>query len=119
MTPSPVRDPELREHAARARAQRYFRELDVQLFDLESGRALGAVTHTVDVSEHGLLMDVSPPIDAGCHQRVRVELRWDGRTFASEAEIVRLDTPDALDKVAFVMGLRVDDALPAELLTTP
>ena len=101
------------------RAVRINRQVDVRLLAVDSTQALGSATRTIDLSEHGLLIEVPKRLDAVCGQQVRVSLRWASREFQAIAEVVRIESPYWKDGRTSVMGLHLDATLPADLLSVP
>jgi hypothetical protein len=97
--------------------ERFDRVLTVRLFSVDDGgREIGAASKSINVSEHGLLVEVPRTLDACVGQEVVVVLNWGASTFRSHGEIVRFESPYWRDPTKQVMGVRVQDALPQELL---
>lgn len=94
------------------------RQVDVRLRDADgSDHFIHAQTHTINVSEHGMLMEVPPALDACVGQEVIVSLQWGGAAYESPGEIVRFESPYWKDQTKTVMGIRLRDALPGAMLT--
>lgn len=93
--------------------------LDVVLRDVESSHTLISTTsHTVNVSESGLLMEVPSRLDACVGQEVVVTLTWPNGAFETGATIVRFESPYWRDGASSVMGLQLAQRLPAELIAS-
>ncbi len=107
-TPSP-------DHGKNARIDR---AVDVRLMAPDGAHQLiSSASHTINVSEHGLLMEVPQSADVVLGQQVMVHLEWEGGTFESTGEVVRFESPYWKDGFSSVMGLRLEAALPPELLS--
>jgi hypothetical protein len=97
--------------------ERFERVLFVRLYSVaEGGREIGAGSQTINVSEHGLLVEVPRTLDACVGQEVMVVLSWGNSSFRSHGEIVRFESPYWREPAKQVMGVRLQDALPPELL---
>ncbi len=95
------------------------RHVEVRLKDVGSDHHfISSRAETVNVSEHGLLMEVPSALDACVGQEVIVSLHWEGGDFESLGEIVRFESPFWRDISKSVMGLKLRDALPMELLAS-
>ncbi|MBC7897157.1 MAG: hypothetical protein H7066_17190 [Cytophagaceae bacterium] len=92
--------------------------VDVVLRDVGASHPLiSTLSHTVNVSESGLLIEVPNRLDACVGQEVVVTLTWPGGTFESEATIVRFESPYWRDGASSVMGLHVAQTLPSDLIS--
>jgi hypothetical protein len=97
--------------------KRVERNVRVRLFSADESRAsLGSESHTINVSEHGLLMEVPAVADVVLGQDVIVVIDWEGGTFESRAEVVRFESPYWKDHWSSVMGLRLEQVMPPDLL---
>jgi hypothetical protein len=97
--------------------ERFDRVLTVRLFSVaDGGREIGSASKSINVSEHGLLVEVPRTLDACVGQDVVIVLSWGASTFRSHGEIVRFESPYWRDPTKQVMGVHVQDALPRELL---
>lgn len=93
------------------------RDVEVRLRDADGQhRFVSTGSHTINVSEHGLLMEVPETADIAVGQEVLVCIRWAHGEFETSAEIVRFESPYWKDHWTSVMALRLRDALPSELL---
>ena len=102
---------------SRPQNARIDRAVEVQLRDVDGQHHLvSSASHTINVSEHGLLMEVPDTADVAIGQEVLVCLRWAHGEFETTAEIVRFESPYWKDRWSSVMALRLRDALPSELL---
>ena len=110
--PSPV--PRRSQHA------RIERHVEVRLKDVGADHHfISTRAKTINVSDHGLLMEVPSALDGCVGQEVIVSLHWDGGDFESPARIVRFESPFWRDLTKSVMGVRLEDALPSVLLVPP
>lgn len=97
----------------RTPAHRVERILDVELHDIGATHPLiSTLSHTVNISLSGLLMEVPSKLDACVGQDVIVTLKWPGGVFESEGQIVRFESPYWKDGESSVMGVRLDHPLP-------
>ncbi|MEO7966086.1 MAG: hypothetical protein ABIT38_19460 [Gemmatimonadaceae bacterium] len=95
------------------------RHVEVRLKDIGSEHHfISTLAETINVSHHGLLMEVPTALDACVGQEVIVSLHWDGGMFESQAEIVRFESPFWRDVTKSVMGLKLESALPSSLLVS-
>ncbi len=104
--------PHRHEHA------RVERHVEVRLRDVDAAHHfISTRSETLNVSEHGLLMEVPAVLDACEGQEVIASLHWDGGDWESPALIVRFESPYWRDPSKSVMGVRLARAVPAGLLT--
>ena len=93
------------------------RHLEVRLKDVDADHHfISSTSETINVSDHGLLMEVPAALDACIGQDVVVSLHWEGGTWESPGQIVRFESPYWRDLRTSVMGVRMERALPHELL---
>ena len=101
----------------RSQHSRIERHVEVRLKDVGADHHfISSRAETINVSDHGLLMEVPAALDAVVGQEVIVSLHWEGGEFESPAEIVRFESPFWRDVSKSVMGLKLESALPASLL---
>lgn len=77
---------------------------------------ISSQSETINVSDHGLLMEVPSALDACVGQEVVVSLHWEAGEFESPGEIVRFESPYWRDVSKSVMGVRLENAIPSALL---
>jgi hypothetical protein len=93
------------------------RHVEVRLKDVGADHHfISSRSETINVSEHGLLMEVPSALDACVGQEVIVSLHWEGGDFESQGEIVRFESPYWRDLTKSVMGVRLEGAIPHDLL---
>lgn len=93
------------------------RHIEVRLKDVDSDHHfISSKSETINVSDHGLLMEVPSALDACVGQEVIVSLHWEGGEWESPGEIVRFESPYWRDMRSSVMGVRLEAALPHDLL---
>ena len=93
------------------------RHVEVRLKDIGADHHfISSQSETINVSDHGLLMEVPSPLDACVGQEVVVSLHWEAGEFESPGEIVRFESPYWRDVTKSVMGVRLENAIPSSLL---
>ncbi|MBP9105601.1 MAG: hypothetical protein KBF56_02455 [Gemmatimonadaceae bacterium] len=93
------------------------RRVEVRLKDVDSDHHfISSKSETINVSDHGLLMEVPSALDACVGQEVIVSLHWADGQWESPGEIVRFESPYWRDLRSSVMGVRLARALPHDLL---
>lgn len=93
------------------------RHVEVRLKDVDSDHHfISSKSETINVSDHGLLMEVPSALDACVGQEVIVSLHWADGQWESPGEIVRFESPYWRDLRSSVMGVRLARALPHDLL---
>lgn len=98
-------------------AARIERHVEVRLKDVDADHHfISSRSETINVSDHGLLMEVPSALDACVGQEVVVSLHWKDGEFESPGEIVRFESPYWRDGTSSVMGVRLDKAIPPALL---
>jgi hypothetical protein len=103
--------------STRPQHARIERHVEVRLKDVGADHHfISSRSETINVSEHGLLMEVPNSLDACIGQEVIASLHWDGGTWESLGEIVRFESPYWRDPLKSVMGVRLTHALPHDLL---
>ncbi len=98
-------------------SSRIERHVEVRLKDVGADHHfISSRSETINVSDHGLLMEVPAALDACVGQEVVVSLHWDDGEFESLGEIVRFESPYWRDGASSVMGIRLENAIPSSLL---
>jgi len=93
------------------------RHVEVRLKDVDSDHHfISSKSETINVSDHGLLMEVPSALDACVGQEVIVSLHWADGQWESPGGIVRFESPYWRDLRSSVMGVRLARALPHDLL---
>lgn len=93
------------------------RHIEVRLKDVDADHHfISTKSETINVSDHGLLMEVPSALDACVGQDVVVSLHWEDGEWESPGQIVRFESPYWRDLRSSVMGVRLDCALPHDLL---
>jgi hypothetical protein len=93
------------------------RRVEVRLMDVDTNHQfIGGTADTINVSEHGLMMEVPAVLDACEGQEVIASLHWEGGEFESPATIVHFTSPYWRNPRKSVMGLRLTEPLPPDLL---
>lgn len=104
---------------ARIPAARIERHVEVRLKDVGADHHfISSQSETINVSDHGLLMEVPSALDACVGQEVVVSLHWSNGEFESLGEIVRFESPYWRDGSSSVMAVRLESAIPPSLLVT-
>lgn len=98
------------------RPKRVNRILDVTIQDSDDHPKLIRLSKTVNLGQHGLLMDVPALLDAVQGEDIVVRLRWAEGTFESPGRIVRFESPYRGDPARSVMGIDLTNQLPTALL---
>ncbi len=99
-------------------AARINRVVEVRLREPDAAdHFISTTSHTINVSETGLLMEVPTLLDACVGQDVIACIHWDGGSFESPGRIARFESPYWKDGVSSVLGVELKNALPEELLT--
>ncbi len=93
------------------------RHVEVRLKDIGAeNHFISSQSETINVSDHGLLMEVPSALDACVGQEVVVSLHWEAGEFESPGESVRFESPYWRDVSKSVMGVRLENAIPSALL---
>lgn len=98
------------------RPKRVDRVLDVTLRDSDDYPKLVRLSKTVNLGQHGILMEVPALLDAVQGEDIVVRLRWAEGTFESPGRIVRFESPYRGDPARSVMGIELTRDLPPALL---
>jgi len=97
------------------RQRRFAKAVEVQLREPGSPHVLLDAA-SINVSENGVLMELSGPLEAVSGEDVSVTLVWDGGSFEAAATILRFDSPYRGDPARSAVALRLQKPIPAHLL---